>query len=187
MNLLYIDFETSGLDPDLCAPLDFAARLCVPERGFPEIAAFDTGLMRPYHGALITDEALGVNGFTREELPMGRDPIEAAREFIDWLDAHQDKSPVMLAGHNVQFDAAFLKSWFGWAGIAHKLDRFHYRRLDVQSVAFVDLSLLAGRRSVSLVECAKHFGIEHQPHSAFSDVKAGLEVLRRLVAARPTA
>lgn len=188
MNILYIDFETTGIDPDKCAPLDFAARLCVAERGLYEIAAFDTGLMRPYPDALITDEALSINGFTREELPSGRGPGDAAVEFCDWLDAHQGNeggtvNPVILAGHNVQFDAAFLKRWFEYAGIQSRLNRFHYRRLDVQSVAFAMLGIRDGLGSVSLGACTKHLGIEHQPHSAYSDVKAGLDVLRRLVSA----
>ena len=185
MHILYIDFETSGLDPNRAAPLDFAARLCVPEPGLQEIAAFDTGLMRPMAGADITDEALAVNGFKREDLHQGRESMEAAAEFLDWLDAHQGNeegqvNPVMLAGHNVTFDEAFLRRWLAYAGLSHRMDRFHYRKLDVQSVAFAALCIPGKLRRSSLVEVAKHLGIPHEAHTAFGDVKAGLEVLRRL-------
>ena len=61
---LWLDTETTGLDPDRCALVQIA--LLVEEN--EKIIDQTEILMRPHESALITDKALYINNRTREEI-----------------------------------------------------------------------------------------------------------------------
>jgi len=85
-----------------------------------------------------------------------------------------------LAGHNVGFDAGFLRAACGRVGIAVPVE------LEAEPLCTLKLARAAKKRGALLVEsCSleslrQHFGVGHQAHRAAGDVAATIEIYRRL-------
>ena len=185
MLVLALDFETSGLDYTQHAPLTFAAALCHGAPDLPVLATYETGVMRVHEGAFVSDQALKVNGISRAEIATGRDPNEAAREFIAWLDEHRAGEPVTLAAHFIAFDLDFLRDWLTRAKIPGGMSRFNRRTFDTMPLVLAHLVLGGKIESASLQAATTYLGIPHAAHTAMGDVEALLAVTRRLLAGVP--
>jgi DNA polymerase III epsilon subunit-like protein len=124
--MIVIDTETSGLDPKKNSLLSIGAiDFENPERRF-------YGECRVFDSALISREALIVNGFTDES---ARDSSkmtdrELIIKFIEWASASSDTT---FAGENPAFDRDFMKE----TALRYKLDwRFAHRTVDLHSIAY---------------------------------------------------
>ncbi len=193
MPILYVDTETTHLDAQAGSVIDLAAQLCKATYPFAKLGQHHTGICSVLPHCDIQDSALKVNGITRQQIDGGKNPQTAIMQFIEWLDELQGNNldpvtlnlvinPVMLAGHNVQFDIRFIKAWFERHGLGSLMNRFHYRAVDVQAIAWARLVATGALTKTSLGDCTRYFEIPHVAHTADGDVEAGMEVLRRLVA-----
>ena len=133
------------------------------------------------HEALVAPERLGeaqldalaINGFTTAAWEHALPLREALLEVAPLLEG------VLVAGHNVGFDWAFLEAGFRRAGLA--LPNVDYHRLDTASLAW-PLVVTGELPSMSLEPLAKLLGLERpHPHRALADARCSLEVARRLV------
>lgn len=191
MKLLYIDFETTGLDPkEGAAPIELAAILVQPNRELTEISRFDSGIMAVPPNAVISQEALNVNGISRDAIAAGVNPVLACKKFCLWLEKNLDYLPgepprqekVMLAGQKVEFDVRFMEAWMSQEGIEWLFnDFFHHSKIDFKAAAWTALVPTGELSKTSLGDLTAYFGIPHVAHRAMSDVEAGVEVARRLV------
>lgn len=179
--LVVIDVETGGLDPQRDALLSVAA---VDSR---DGARFHT-LVRAAPGARISDEALAVNGFCREDCLSLARPAEAdaLRRLAAWLDARR---PFIAAGCNVAFDAAFLRAAAARAGLALEIG---HRLFDIQTLALAAHALGAvtlperdGRPSASLDAILKAVGLARPAgaHRADEDAALTARAIEQLFAA----
>src|SRR5689334_18151096 len=101
--MIFVDIEATGLDPRTHSILSIGAiDLVNPTRQFYEEC-------RAWDGAHISEEALQVNGFTREEAtdPTKKTEGEAVRMFLAW--AWEIEGDRTLAGQNVSFDRDYLQ------------------------------------------------------------------------------
>ena len=110
---IYIDVETSGLDPECCAITQLGG---IIEIDGHEVERFNWRL-RPFKGAIVEEGALSITGVSIEDLKSYPDQSIAWTEFITMLNKHCDKfnkqDKYHIVGYNCQkFDVEFLRAWF---------------------------------------------------------------------------
>lgn len=126
-NMLWIDVETTGLNPRKNAVASIAALANWHTEGgyYREI--------RPFEGAELDEKALQINGFTREQLfdPSRPSETQVANEFNEWVKYNFDGPPI-ICGQNVRFDMDFVNAMYRRTGVYLGLQT---RAFDIQTVA----------------------------------------------------
>lgn len=147
---------------------------------------------RVWDGAHIMDEALEVNGFTREEIEDENKKSEAdlVRAFLAWANAVGEKT---LAGQNVSFDRDFVKAAAGRAHIDYDLA---YRTIDTHTLAWMHMvkrdidppiDPIKQHSKLNLDAVLNYVGIpsEPEPHNALTGALCHAEVIARLLYDKP--
>ena len=174
-DILYFDFETSGLDPKRHAILQAAWIL---ERGGKVITEKRFDVMAMYDDDLCL-AALDVNGFTLDRVRRGC----GLAQVISTLQADLNGGPaVRPCGHNVQFDISFLFE------AAHKSNIFlsgidFTKIIDTRSImCWLDYAgIVTGLPDCKLETVCDHFNIPIVAHDALEDVRAVRAVLARIM------
>ena len=178
--MIVLDVEASGLVADRHSILSIGALdLDEPTNQFYEEC-------RIWDGAEVSEEALAVNGFSKEEIADGSKQSEGdlMRAFIAWAtDRPEDRT---LAAQNVTFDRLFLEAACARAGIEYP---FAHRTLDVHSLVWMHMR---SRGEVPPIE-SHHSGInlsyaltyaglpeEPKPHNALTGALCHAEVIARI-------
>lgn len=152
MTYVYVDTETTGLDPDRHEVWEIAY-------------AVDDGPIRSgvvLHSLRHADPmALDMNGYwgrTKDVAP------ESCME-VETVLRGAFRPGMTLVGANPRFDAAFLRARWGE-------EPFHYRLLDVEAYAMGALGYdePQGLKTVAKDLRAEGFDVEHPDHSAAGDV-----------------
>ncbi len=183
--MIAVDVEASGTDYARHSMVSVGAvDIEKPERQF-------YGECRIWDGAHVMDEALLVNGFTKEQItdPSKQTESDLVHAFISWAMESSDRT---LSGQNVSFDRDFLKAA---AARAHHTDwPFAYRTIDVHTLAVMHmvkrglkLPLVDGHSAVDLDAALVYCGIpeEPTPHNALTGAKSHAEVISRLLFDKP--
>lgn len=182
--MIVVDTELSGLDPAKDSILSIGAvELENPANTF-------YGECRVWDGAHVHDEALAVNGFTREQAYDPNKPSEAQliASFIEWAEKAND---ITLAGQAPSSDYAFLK---GAAARAHINWPFAHRTLDSHSICYAHMTLkgmvvpMKNKHSdLNLEKVAAYSGIppEPLPHNALNGAKTCAEAIYRMLYNKP--
>lgn len=165
--LVWIDTETTGLDPQNNDIIEFAGLRetdgkTLQFKVFPE---------RPENAH---PRALEVNGYTREawEEAGAIEMTEAIGQIVEFL------KNAVLCGQNVSFDENFIKATMKRHGVD---ERIGYHKLDTATLALVHLRPL-GAWSVSLGYICDVLGISNEgAHTAMADVKRARAVYRALI------
>ncbi|OGG63774.1 hypothetical protein A3D66_00700, partial [Candidatus Kaiserbacteria bacterium RIFCSPHIGHO2_02_FULL_50_9] len=126
--MIVVDVEASGTEHHKHSIVSVGAlELEHPERRFYEEC-------RIWDGARIEEEALAVNGYTREQITDSRKQGEGelTRLFIDFALNAEERT---LAGQNPSFDRDFLKSAAERAG--HTNWPLAHRTIDTHSLAYM--------------------------------------------------
>lgn len=170
--LIVVDIETTGLDPETASPLEIAAvRVSTGEsmRFVPD------GSLDAAQGA--DPMALAVNRYFERRVfddELSRSGTrDAYRQLFDWLNA------ATFAGANPRFDSRILeRAMIEVTGLG---ERWHHRLADISAYT-------AGALSISPVslpgldQCCAALGVVNEaPHSALGDATATAECFRRLV------
>jgi len=128
--MIVLDVEATGVEPKIHSIVSLGALdLANPtNRFYMECKVWD--------GAHIMDEALGVNGFTREQVTDASKPSEAdlTHAFLQWSEGVEERT---FAGQNVSFDRDFLKEAAERAG--HTNWPFAHRTLDTHTMCFMHM------------------------------------------------
>ena len=174
--LLFLDLETSGLDPITNEILELA---CV----LNETTSLDTCWGLSFHRKVVFEakiqprrietahpKALEINGYT----PAGWKNARPLREVLEYV-AELGKDAIIV-GQNIRFDMAFLNAAFKELGIEVRID---YHIVDTVTLAFEHLVPL-GLKSLSLGAICKFLGVEPGTHTAMSDTYACREVYFKL-------
>lgn len=179
-NMVIVDVETTGLDPKKYSIVSIGAvDFDNPERTFYEEC-------RIWDGALVSDEALNINGYTKEEVrDLNKKSLdEIMHEFMEWLKGCKE---ITMAGQNPAFDRDFLNNSFWRVGIDFK---FAARNLDLHSVAYaehlqkgIEIPSKNNHTDLSLDKIAKYAGLteEPKPHNALNGAKFEAEAFSRII------
>lgn len=118
---LWLDVETTGLDPQRCAIVELAA---VPVIDYIEKSPIYYTGIKPYDGALIEESAMkihGINNFICESRETLLSFIKKLKEF---------NCKFVISGHNASFDKQFLYYWFCTFGEKSEFDNLFYEEVD---------------------------------------------------------
>lgn len=136
------------------------------------------------------DEALAVNGFTREQVVDPKKPSEAdlTHEFLRWSEGVEERT---FAGQNVSFDRDFLKEAAERA--KHTDWPFAHRTIDTHTLAYMHMiqhgiqpPVKHRRSALNLDAVLNYCGIpeEPSPHNALTGALSHAEVISRLLYGR---
>ncbi len=182
--MIIVDTELSGLEVDKHSIVSIGAiDFENPERQFYKEC-------RIFEGAHIMDEALSVNGFTRDQITDPTKPSdgEIVKEFLEWVSQSKEQT---LAGQNVSFDHDFLKA----AAQCYHLNWLIAKRtLDLHSICYFHMS----KHSIEIPHTHEHsalnldavvsycgFKIQRSKHNALEDAKIEAECFHRLFFDKP--
>lgn len=178
--MIVLDVESSGLVPERCSILSLGAvDLNEPTNQFYEEC-------RIWEGAHVTDEALVINGFSKEEITRSEKKTEAEliASFIAWAtDRPEDRT---LAAQNVAFDLGFVEAAARRAGIESP---FAHRTIDVHSLVWMHMTARGltpptehHRSALNLDTVLRYTGVpeEPKPHNALTGALCHAEVIARV-------
>lgn len=179
--MIVLDVEATGVEPHKHSIVSLGALdIANPSnRFYMECRAWD--------GAHIMDEALAVNGFSREQVTDPKKPSEAdlTHQFLAWA---QDVPEHTLAGQNVSFDRDFLKYAAERAG--HTDWPFAHRTIDTHTLCYMHMVHRGiqppekhRRSALNLDAVLEYCGIpeEPNPHNALTGALCHAEVIARLL------
>ena len=113
--LYVIDTETTGLNYQTNALISIGI-VTLGGKCSGEVKRFKC---RPHQGAIVSPQALAVNGYTEDEIWSWPDPKDVVQEFEDWfLSTLDDGQLVKPVGWNYKFDDGFMRAWQGRVGTA---------------------------------------------------------------------
>jgi DNA polymerase III epsilon subunit-like protein len=181
--MIAVDVEGTGTEAHLHSILSVGAvDLTNPERQF-------YGECRAWDGAKIEDEALAVNGFSRQQATDSAKQTEAelTHKFIQWTLEVPDNT---FVGQNPSYDRDFLKYAAERAG--HTLWPFAHRTVDTHSLCLMHmikrgltppLNSEKKHSALNLDAILIYCGIpeEPDPHNALTGAKSHAEVASRLL------
>lgn len=179
--MLVVDVETTGLDEKKHSIVSVGAvYLLKPEEQFYREA-------RIWPGAEISDIALEINGFTKEQItdPNKLSQKQMLEEFLEWTSQFEN---LTILGENPRFDLNFLNESFKREGLRFGLG---YRTVDLHTLAYRELMRnvltpipLKNRTSaVNMDFTLRYVGLpaEPKPHNALTGAKLEAEAIHRLV------
>jgi DNA polymerase III epsilon subunit-like protein len=181
--MLVVDCEMSGLDPQKNSIVSIGAiDFDTPSRQMYEEC-------RVWEGAHIEEEALAVNGFTREQIldSAKQSEADAVHKFITFADGMADTT---IAGQNVFTDLYFLRAAAVRAG--HTAWPFAHRIIDIHTMCFEHMikrgvtppvNPLKHHSALNLDAVLNYCGIpeEPKPHNALTGAQCNAEVISRLL------
>lgn len=182
MNILFIDCETTGLDPSRNAMIEFAAEL---HSSGAKVAEFSTPMYDKK--SPVTLGALRVNGKNLKQIYELKDEAVALMELVDWLLSLKVEGPVYVCGHNVHFDISFLRALFNKYNLEGLDQVIGYHFIDTSAIGIALVAsgkLQVENNKVSLSSLAKALGIDisqYQLHTAGGDVKLTVDVYNAMV------
>lgn len=184
--MLVVDVEASGTDYKKHSIVSVGALdIANPTRRFYEEC-------RVWDGSHIMDEALAVNGFTKEQItdPSKQSESDLIHAFLYWIADIEDRT---LAAQNVSFDRDFLKAAAERAG--HTNWPLSYRTLDIHSLAYMHMldrgvqppfDKVKRHSALDLDQVLIYCGIpsEPVPHNALTGALSHAEVISRMLYGR---
>lgn len=181
-NLLFIDFETTGLDPKMNAPIDMG---CILLRGSDlQFIGEWSAHIKPWEGAVWTQKAYQYHKVSEGLASQrGIDFGEAVEEFFkDFGTEHY-----IFAGWNVAFDVRFLKDLCERAWREEDFEKIDYHTFEMSSVAYAAYMMgIVNSYPKGLHQLASTLGMESAgAHSAVYDAKLTASVLRVLMGMDP--
>lgn len=178
--MIVLDVEATGLDPERDSIVSIGALdIDNPTNRF-------YGECRVWDGAHIHEEALAINGFTKEQLEeeSKQTEKELVQAFLIWaVRSVEDRT---LAAQNVSFDFSFVESACDRANLEFP---FAKRTLDVHSLVWMHMTTNGAvlpiehhHSAISLDTALRYCGLpsEAKPHNALTGALAHAEVISRV-------
>jgi DNA polymerase III alpha subunit (gram-positive type) len=169
MALVFLDTETTGLDPKDNRIIQCYAKI-------PKLGVSINLEMHPGDGE-IEDEALAVNGLTREEL-LSRDLTQkqGAIQLAQWIYDHLGKRAEVVC-HNAPFDKPMVEHWFKREGLNFaKTFYWQWQCTYILAMFFRSMKIIKPK-SLKLIDLCDYFGIKlENAHEAGADVQGTIEL-----------
>jgi DNA polymerase III epsilon subunit-like protein len=184
--MLVLDVEGTGTEAHKHSIVSVGALdLANPENRFYEEC-------RIWDGAHVMDEALEVNGFTKEQItdPNKMSEADLVHAFMQWSEGLEDKT---FAGQNPSYDRDFMKYAAERAG--HTRWPFAHRTIDTHTLCWMHMvthgiqppiDKVHKRSALNLDAVLNYCGIpeEPHPHNALTGALSHAEVIARLLYGR---
>ena len=191
MKFIYIDVETTGIPCPQSGLIQLAGAIEI-DAAKPVFFQYD---IQPFPSDTIDEEALQVNGITREQMATFEEPEVAYNNFILLLDTYVDKydrsDKFHFIGYNAMFDSDHLRAWFEKNGNKFYGSYFFFPPIDVMGMAAVHLmERRADMQDFKLLTVAKALGLtvdETKLHDAKYDIaltRQMFQILLKLDAGR---
>ncbi len=182
MKYLFIDVETTGINPYECAIIQLSGVFIINEE---KKEVFDFKL-KPFPGARIEEAALEVTGVSRDDLESYPEQYKVYEEFMSLLEKYVDpynkQDKFFFVAYNALFDMDFIREFFKKNDNNFFGSYFWFPPIDVMMLA---CEKLKHQRQMlpnfKLATVAKHLGIELRPdmlHNALYDIELTLEVYK---------
>jgi DNA polymerase III epsilon subunit-like protein len=181
MNLVVIDTETGGLDPQKQSLLSLAAVLWCDRELIAETQMF---ICEPE--IQMDSESYRIHGLQPSWLKQnGLAPCQAVEHLEDFIASHfKQTGPIVIAGHNVTFDVGFLKRLYRLADADYSR-QFSHRTLDTAAIGlFMILADILPNGAASSDELFKHFQVpfgQNERHSALGDARATATLINAML------
>lgn len=177
--ILFIDTETGGLNPDKHSLLSLALVVWTDN----EIIDSEEYLIND--GILsVTAEALQVNRINIDEhKKTALTPPITFDKILKFINRHfPEEQKITLAGHNVHFDIAFLKSFLSKNNQSFS-SYFSHRIIDTSSILYyLYLGGILKEKAISSDKAFEHFKIQVKGrHTALGDAIATAELFTKLL------
>lgn len=184
MKLIYIDVETTGIPYPQSGLIQLAGAIEIDDNN----PTFFQYHVQPFSADVIEEEALSINGITREAMASFYNPGKVYRDFTNLLGLYVDRygraDKFHFIGYNAIFDSNHLRAWFEKNGDQYFGSWFYFPPIDVMGMAAVYLmSRRAGMKDFKLLTVARELGLkvdEARAHDARYDVEVTREMFRIL-------
>ena len=180
LKILWLDVETTGLNAKENDIVQIAGILDIDTIPATEFNYH----VQPRNWENISDEALKINGLTKDELRTYEPPEIVHRRITDklnkYIDRYDRSDKAFIGGQNPSFDRDFLKEFFIKNGDLYFGSWFDYHVIDLCALSLVfhikDIVDLTdpntGRINVRLGNVARAFDLEQkEPHDALDDIR----------------
>jgi DNA polymerase-3 subunit epsilon len=180
---LWLDTETSGLNPKTCGLIEVAGFFELEGTVFGEFEL----LMNPFtypNQIEIQETALAVNNRTIPEIQTFLDQrvcLVWLMETIQYYTTLYKTNRVCIIGYNVKFDVDFIQEWFNANNMKYSL-YFQYKYIDImQQVMFLSYLNIIDPFNNTLKDMCLKFGIDiTNAHTAIADIKATYTLSKKL-------
>lgn len=185
MKKIFFDLETTGLDPDKCATHQLVMVFEINGKVRDTI----NWNIKPFEGALITQEALDVGGVTAEEIETYVEERQIYKDLIRLLSKYVNRfdkcDKFHLVGYNNRFfDDRFLRAFFLRNGDSYYGSWFWADTLDVLVLASQHLIWERHKmKNFKLATVAEFMGLEVEDellHDATYDAKLTREIYQMI-------
>ena len=171
VNYLWLDSETTGLDP---VNNDIVQLACIPVMNGIESPNSFNEFCQPVSWDNVDAEALRINNTTLEKLATYQAPALLVNNLVNYLRSFNVK--FTIAGYNVGFDRDFLASLFKKVNREQDfLDLFTSDTRDTYKRAKALKTRLA-TTNIKLATLCAHFNIDINAHDALSDIAATIKL-----------
>lgn len=175
INYLWLDGETTGLDP---LKNDIVQLACIPVLNGVEQTTTFNQYCQAINWSEIDPGALAVNNLTVEFIRKQQTPEAMVNNLVVFARSFGVK--FTIAGYNVGFDKDFLAALFKKVNREQDfLEIFTGDIRDTMKRAKV-LKAQLGTANIKLATLAAHFGIPINAHDALSDISATIQVDKKL-------
>jgi len=169
--ILWLDIETSGLDPKANDPLIIAGIIDINGATYSKFKI----KTQPIDWDSISRKALKVNGITLEEIskyPEPQNALEVLKKKLgDYVNKFNRKDKFYIGGYNVRFDLDFLHEWFKKLDDKYFGSWFNWKTVDVMSILHImDYRGDYNFPNYKLKTISESLGIKHSEHEADSDI-----------------
>lgn len=176
---LFIDTETTGLDPKKHAIIQIAGIVDIDEQVVEE---FDFS-MKPIDGKLFETRALEVNGLSMDAIngfnPSAKIFSMFKSMMAQYINQFDKNDKFVFLAYNASFDYGFVKQWFEDHGDNYFGSYFYKYPIDIPSICIEDsIRVLNKLPNLKLESMAKHYDCspEGKLHDARTDIILAREV-----------
>lgn len=183
-NILFLDLETSGLNPERCGILSIGGVWGDKDEFF-----YDECYLRD--GLEIETKALEINRFTLESVRDQRKKSEERllSDFFKWCaNLAKGSKKILICGNNSYFDVSFLKFASARYGMETEMKKLFYSKpIDVASIFYYELMWkknIEERRSLEKMAVELNLLPNGSFHNALTDATMAKEIFKRLLSER---
>ena len=182
MKILFIDTETGGIT-EKSALIQLSGIVQIGK----EVAEEFNFYVKPFPGSEVTDEALKIQGRTREEIEKYDSEEVVFRKFMKILNKHIDKynkeDKFLVGGYNVRFDIDVINKFLRRNGEKYLFSYIQTTTLDpLQWIAALQLlKKIPVLKDNKLETWCNHFGIELKAHDSLEDIKATKALTKKMM------
>jgi len=186
MKFLYLDCETTGLDPDIHGVLQVA---CIVTEGetitkAKEIGRLDVLFNPKSIGCKIDKGALEINGHKKKAIK--KYPKHTFKTLLSFFRKHinpyDKEDKFIVVGQNVKFDVEFLHGWAKREGFEFMGSYVDWRVIDTLVLARLEYALgNINPPDFKLGTLCMEYGIDEPDHNAMTDIIATKKLLMKML------